>query len=340
NHPDCNNTLDSFTPTRLINVGQVDSILVRLEAGNRTAGLPYVALSHCWGPPDPRKPMLVTETSTLCERLEGIPLDIMPQNFKDAVAFTRQLNIQYLWIDSLCIIQDSDKDWQREALLMDQVYKHAYLTLAATCARTSHDGFLKRPLSRESNIECSTWNTRGWTMQERYLSRRLVHCSQYQAYFECRTAIWPEDNHKVQHMPTAGRLFDRWFLIAAQFSPRQLTYSRDKLPALSGLAKETYSAGPVGRYLAGIWEGDLVYGLLWICWEDDTQFLRPSSYRAPSWTWACLDGQISWGMYWDRAEMPKMIDLLEVDIELEGDNPFGAIKSGSLVISGSLAAVS
>lgn len=358
----------------------------------------------------------------------------MPKNFQDAVAVTRHLGIEYIWIDSLCIIQDSAKDWQREAATMDQVYKHAYVTLAATSTKTSHDGFLERSLGREVripfksskdvspdgffylqpalgdpscgfevNVQCSAWNTRGWTLQERYLSRRLIHFCRDQAYFECRAELRAEDGHKILHLPTPAafienetfsdesepesdsladgsrsdteelglsktnesseddqeggseaddedyqytqddpteRIFERWSKIIGDYSTRQLTYGTDKLPALSALAKETSSAGLVGRYLAGIWEKDLIYGLLWICRANDGDFSPAPTYRAPSWSWACLDGQIIWGGDWDRGEMPPVFELLQADIEPSGLDPFGAIATGRLVISGALAPVS
>ncbi|KAH7009334.1 heterokaryon incompatibility protein-domain-containing protein [Macrophomina phaseolina] len=395
NHPVCRLTAKPFKPTRLIDVGTQDAPEVKLETEG-IPGLRYVALSHCWGPPDPERPILKTESSTITEREKGIPLNIMPKNFRDAILVTRRLGLQYLWIDSLCIIQDSVEDWRREAAMMDQVYIHAYVTLAATSTSTSHDGFLERPLKEEvrvpfvsqkdgsvhghiylrqvmdnrpckyeTNVECSKWNDRGWTLQERFLSRRLVHFCRDQSYFECRSAIWAEDNHKIQHLPTptsiadqAGsqngaetenkwddkhgyndkieRIFEHWFHIVAQFSARQLTYGADKLPALSGLAKETSSAGPVGRYLAGIWEEDLAYGLLWICCANDHEFSSAPSYRAPSWSWASMDGQITWGSQWERNALPQTFELLQADIKLAGNDPFGSITCAHLVVAGLL----
>ena len=76
----------------------------------------------------------------------------MSQNLQDAVVVTRLLGLRYLWIDSLCIIQDSKSDWEEEGSKMDQVYKNAYVTLAATSATTSHDGFLQRTPAPENPI--------------------------------------------------------------------------------------------------------------------------------------------------------------------------------------------
>src|ERR1700712_3169166 len=130
----------------------------------------------------------------------------MPPNFRDAVKVTRALGLRYIWIDSLCIIQDSFADWQYESQRMAQVYANAYITIVATCAASAHEGFLTRPRTsfpptkipysttehgpgffylcprythwlandHDEFVEGSNWNSRGWTFQERLLSTRLL----------------------------------------------------------------------------------------------------------------------------------------------------------------------
>lgn len=146
---------------------------------------------------------------------------------------TRLLGVQYLWIDALCIIQDSKSDWEREGATMNEVYKNAHVTIAATSARTSSAGFLERSpvferqillpfLSKdgerclgefyvhggdkvvndfEQSVELSAWNQRGWTLQERYLSTRILHFCKYQAYFECRTLFRAGSNTFIPFAP-------------------------------------------------------------------------------------------------------------------------------------------
>ncbi|KIN03019.1 hypothetical protein OIDMADRAFT_97469, partial [Oidiodendron maius Zn] len=84
----------------------------------------------------------------------------------------RSLGIQYVWIDSLCIIQDSVPDWEGEAGAMHMVYKNAELMITAY-----------------GDVDRSRWNTRGWTMQERSLSTRSVHFCKNKIYFECRSTV-------------------------------------------------------------------------------------------------------------------------------------------------------
>jgi hypothetical protein len=75
----------------------------------------------------------------------GIPLVDLPKIFQDAVIFTRRTPVQYIWIDSMCIIQNSSEDWEMEALRMEQVYSNAYCNIAATAGSDSRSGcFVER----------------------------------------------------------------------------------------------------------------------------------------------------------------------------------------------------
>jgi hypothetical protein len=95
-----------------------------------------VTLSHCWGGTSP----LTTKTDTLSQRIRGIPYKDLPKTFQDAVTITRSLGVDYLWIDSLCIIQDSREDWQREAARMKDVYANCYAMIAADDSPNLHGG--------------------------------------------------------------------------------------------------------------------------------------------------------------------------------------------------------
>ena len=102
-----------FLPKRLLKL-LADGETARLvRTGKLAAGsVRYTALSHCWGV-DP----FITLTKKTCETLEvAIPYADLPKNFQDAISYTRTMGIEYLWIDSLCIIQDSEEDWLRESM--------------------------------------------------------------------------------------------------------------------------------------------------------------------------------------------------------------------------------
>ncbi|CAF9915024.1 hypothetical protein IMSHALPRED_002313 [Imshaugia aleurites] len=170
----------------------------------------YVALSHCWGGLLP----LVLTTHNIDTLKDAINLSQLPKTFQDAIALTRFMQVRYLWIDSLCIIQDSHTDWEFEASTMKDVYKHAVFTIAATGARNSGDGlYFDRdvdlvgavtlpvcwqglPRGIYSICEDRLWldnvtdaplNQRAWVIQERLLSCRTLHLGRDQIAWECQT---------------------------------------------------------------------------------------------------------------------------------------------------------
>jgi hypothetical protein len=103
-----------------------------------TKGRPgrYIALSHCWG----TSHRITTTQATLQAMKQGIPLSTLPRTFQEAVLISRDLGISYLWIDSLCIIQDSVSDWEQEASRMGYVYAYSYLTIAASSSVDDSSG--------------------------------------------------------------------------------------------------------------------------------------------------------------------------------------------------------
>ncbi|KAK2050895.1 HET-domain-containing protein, partial [Colletotrichum caudatum] len=96
----------------------------------------YTTLSHCWGP----RPVIRTTSRTIDDHLGALPLDGLPPTFRDAVSITRSLGIRYVWIDSLCIVQDSEEDWELESARMGAVYASSYLTIAASASPDSTGG--------------------------------------------------------------------------------------------------------------------------------------------------------------------------------------------------------
>jgi hypothetical protein len=211
-------------PTRLIEVGKADdNSLVRLvvnpptTADDPTKGR-YAALSHCWGAVGKDAYSCLLNINRLAFETR-IPVERLPKMFQDAITATRGLEIRYLWIDSLCIIQDDDDDWAAESKTMEDVYSLAHVTLAASSAPSSLVGFLERPNrafavmpnpsaedhdadgSRsllyvaeaidnfQTHIEDAVLNTRAWVLQERALSRRTIHFTSTQVYWECGQGV-------------------------------------------------------------------------------------------------------------------------------------------------------
>jgi hypothetical protein len=127
-----------FKPSRVVNVSSFkESQDVVLIDGSSMRDSRYVALSHCWGS---FIPSCKTTQATLLDRKTKISWTLLPRTFQDAVTFIRRLHIQYLWIDTLCIIQDDVNDWLAESGKMHSLYANSYLTIAATSSRDSRGG--------------------------------------------------------------------------------------------------------------------------------------------------------------------------------------------------------
>jgi Heterokaryon incompatibility protein (HET) len=126
---------EQWLPTRLLDVGSDNGAEPHLPRVVETRGIPhaglrYAALSHMWGDVEIAPPLRTMQHNYYSVR-EAIQFERLPQNFIDAIHTCRSLGIQYIWIDSLCIIQDSVPDWEEEAGSMHMVYKNAELMIAA-----------------------------------------------------------------------------------------------------------------------------------------------------------------------------------------------------------------
>jgi hypothetical protein len=138
-HADCGSDLEQPLPTRVLFVGTKESPTLYLHesAGESSQ---YVCLSYCWGEPSETYPMLQTTTKTIDSFRTQISWSLLPKSFRDAICFIRRLGIEYIWIDSLCIIQDNGEDKAREIGQMANVYSNAFLTIAATSASSPLEG--------------------------------------------------------------------------------------------------------------------------------------------------------------------------------------------------------
>lgn len=210
-HPECSAIVKNKLPKRVIDVGLFgDTRSPRVYESRAETGQ-WAALSHCWG-------MTVTTKLTLAtyvERMQGISMAALPKNFRDAIIITRMLRIQYLWIDSLCIIQDSTEDWLQQSAKMGEIYKNSLVTIAATNAKESTAGFLR---TRQVEVNCDLqhehmklpvyirprieWygfaeivgplTQRAWVLQERLLASRILHFGGQQVMWQCQTKTLAE----------------------------------------------------------------------------------------------------------------------------------------------------
>ena len=156
---DTDDERSTIYPTRLLDLQafEVDCSDVRLIA-NAVSGSAYATLSHCWGS-DCHKRYHAT-TNNLIELRARIRYTDLPKTYCDAISVCRSLKIRYLWIDSLCILQDSKEDWAREAANMAFVYSNSHLTISADWSTNSDDGcyrtFNLPPLMNTEDTFCTT----------------------------------------------------------------------------------------------------------------------------------------------------------------------------------------
>ncbi|KAF3798215.1 hypothetical protein GCG54_00010563 [Colletotrichum gloeosporioides] len=324
-------------PTRLLDLQCPDGKIHLVEPAPGSSGI-YATLSYRWGA---RRDHLTTK-DTLSQHIQEVPAGHLPRVFQDAIELCRCLDVQYLWIDSLCIIQDDTEDWERESSLMGSIYTHSIFTIAAHTAGSDEEGFLhnynplfhvirrdgsgqlwKIALSRGFEAEMtsnSSISHRGWVLQERLLSKRILHFLPSAVYIETKDGVTElgrkrdirdartpmlarplsDDDSKMIALRSLKSL-SQWFAIVEIYSRCGLTNDRDKLPAMTGIATKLQMISRDG-YISGLWiNGDIPSQLVWYT-ADGTSAKRPKPLRAPSLSWASLDGSIKYFLPLNKEE--------------------------------------
>jgi len=191
----------------VIDVGHEDlATTLKLHVPKHPEYGSYVALSYCWGGQQPA----ITTSTNIGGRTDAISLAELPQTIRDAIAVTRSLGIRYLWVDALCIIQDSAADKTKEIAFMGEIYKNAAVTVAAGNATDANEGFLmprslpsacSLPLYISKKQSGTLWlqdqktfkrppeplDCRAWTFQEFLLSPRILYYGSNEVIWRCRT---------------------------------------------------------------------------------------------------------------------------------------------------------
>ncbi|CAH0056199.1 unnamed protein product [Clonostachys solani] len=382
-HQTCNAAKgqSSFLPTRLLELSS-NRKQIKLVTGEKRVCREYATLSHRWGGSD----IICLRTDNLAQFQEEIDVDDLPQTFKDAVEVARKLGIFYLWIDSLCIVQDDLTDWHTESALMGEVYNNGVLNIMATACKNSHQGLYRERDPRELDhcsfksswtgieekhltiLDSDLWemlikqaplNERGWVLQERTLAPRTLHFAENQLAWECHTMeaceMYPDGLPGVlenlssrvklidpdayrqwlstwrKYDPTRHVAYDVWARIVRLYSGTQLTKEADRLVAISGLAKRMRSILN-DEYLAGLWARHLPYQLVWyipsirnVGGKGD----RVENYRAPSWSWASMEGEVIMPMIARATKAESLIEIEEAKI-----TPLSSIDDTAEVIDG------
>lgn len=369
-HKACNETVptgfkipenqETELPSRVIDIRP--DIPVLRQSAPAESGL-YATLSHCWGDPSI---MPKTTLSNLEDQMHGIPVETLPRSFQDAIKVTRNLDIPYLWVDSLCIIQEGDDgaDKDREISRMGNIYQLSVLTIAAGGASSSTEGCF-RPRKAESrsigpfvrmpyrtvegkaegnfyvyerkgtfndeyhdNVEKCPLFTRGWVVQERLLSRRMVIFTEGEMIFECQTnlpinesgeiykrQITLKEHSRLTYQPMDKGILQRyntgdlpsWYAVVELYSRMNLSQTQDRLIAISGVAQEIQrtvasealfdgesieESQNLAIYVSGLWLNGLFTGLLWQCIEPGRTTSPDCAF--PSWSWASVLQGVVW----------------------------------------------
>ncbi|KAF1828437.1 HET domain-containing protein [Decorospora gaudefroyi] len=390
-------------PTRVVDVGQRDGVVKVVETKGARAN--YICLSHCWG----LEQIITTTKSTLQQRMRGIDWDDLSKTFQDAIGLTRALGFEYIWIDSLCIIQDDVQDWNIESARMASVYSNGHVTIAATHSPNGRGGlythtpdyavsgttpngepyclFFRERIDHQIDagpetpdmIATETYYpllSRAWVYQERMLSTRVLHFGRYELFFECKSSIDCEcgtiQNHgagqetpipliKIEYadnlsdydvssdeaalLPVRYQSARLWRTMVSCYTVLHLTKSKDRLPAIGGLARQLATRRQ-SKYLAGLWEDSLQDDLLWEVYTA-SKLKRPRPYplNAPTWSWASVENFVGYsdfilftdldGPVAEEREPVEYFSTVErCTVHKSGVDDFGSIAHGQLVITG------
>jgi hypothetical protein len=337
---------------------------------------PYATLSHCWG----NARFLRLEQRNQDAFGQMIPFHDLPKTFQDAMDIAKALGLDYIWIDSLCIVQDDDDDWRKEASLMSSVYGGSYVNIAASSATNAHQGChtkvnglvdglqVKVHVSGKDDrhkliqfeegalYHAALWQTplasRAWVFQEKILSPRTIHFGDRGIYWECANKIASEclpcglspehSDHSLirKYRNLQYHDYPVWWAHAVRlYSAAQMTYGRDKLVAISGVARQIYERFG-HKYIAGLWQDDTIERQL--CWrvENNQTFGRPApqlqprpEYRAPSWSWASVDSLVDADLYQGCRFLKYARVLGGETFLIDGGDQFGQISTGWIRIA-------
>ena len=334
-HKRCQLSGPQAAPSRLLDLKSVNRYtrggtvrLVELNL-NSVASYQYACLSHCWG----TGPIVTTTSSNLSSHRSAIPFNSLPKTFQEAIIVTLELGVFLLWIDSLCIIQDSASDWDEESKNMASIYRNSRFTIAASRASGSDQGcFSETPVEYVGHELCtrdsatgteysfwvrkpinhSTWPLlkRGWVFQERLLSRRVLHFTNEELVWECKETTACECSHALTAWTRATSLDSKSQYhgnIESATRSRLSDAWRDMVTRYTAM-NLTYDKDifPALSGLAKDMEAQ-ARGLRGYCagtweekrvidllWRQLSSKSGPRHWRAPSWSWASTASRVGY----------------------------------------------
>lgn len=285
----------------------------------------YVALSYVWGR-DAVQTMTVNANSQdayIEGAFEHTPLG---QTIGAAIELCKALDVDYLWVDRLCIIQDNFEDKDHLIRNMDSIFGNSVLTICAASGSDSNAGLpgfcpkerkidqyieriadmdLMALWTPEEHIQKSLWNTRAWIFQERLLTRRAMIFTSDRVFFQCRQSTWTEE------INANGKLLS-WNLDRVNaplslmqenplrhysncvklYTVRNLTYPGDKLNAFEGITA-SLEEHLGSKFFCGLPTAFFDWALLWEPLEPLSRIFWENP-DFPSWAWCGWNGGVEW----------------------------------------------
>jgi Heterokaryon incompatibility protein (HET) len=267
-------------PKRVLNVGGTPEHPVPFLFEPEGTKAQYLTLSHRWG----ASKVSMTTKAVLKNYKDELPFDSLCKTFQDAITITRKLGFQYIWIDALCIIQDSEEDWREEASKMADIYRSATISLSASIAISGNSGLIyprdkptavELPLrvledyppktltysvgprclpSFHEEVETGTLAKRAWCLQERVLPLRIIHFGQQQLHWECATTSLSESaTTKINASGAVREMRNVLAASAAEWHEQRMEIVKNELPA-AGRLKQIYGRGHYGKWYQMIME--------------------------------------------------------------------------------------
>lgn len=362
-------------PARLLEIER-DSVRL-IDFNNETMPGQYAALSYCWGDPSEleSRPPFTTKTTNIQDlQQSGMAISSLPLTIQQALWLCRTLDIRYIWIDSLCIIQNLPEDWEREATKMETVYARSKVTIIAASSTSCHSGFLdvrlcythltvppNSPFRLSAKVRCKSGfhrkrdefqfisdpiDSRGWTVQEELLSSRYLKFTKDDIQWVCHaqsTCMCGQQAHTWSTGPWQNTDYPRdreknWKRFVEELSRRHFTKETDKLVAISSLAKRSAAKFEVpegqAAYIAGLWSSNFVCQLAWACIPGAVRMT--DNYVAPSFSWASLNTDPKGVAHVEILEDTMCKFQNAVTSPVFQGNEFGAISGGFVSLHGPL----
>jgi hypothetical protein len=259
------------------------------------ASCQYIALSYVWSHSRRHLPSFFENQFSVAAKTRDAKASSteLPQTVVDAIAVCRAIGINFLWVDSMCIDQNDQRDVQHQVARMDRIYSFAIATIIVAgntkgngnfdCVRQPDPGHYLQMSALEDILEGTEWSTRGWTYQEFLLSRRLIIFTSRGVYYHCVKGGGSLSGWSLPSIEEAS-CWNVYNKILTSYTRRRISRKSDTLNAITGMLRvlARYSND---AYIAGIPSQQIWCGLLW----------QPRGYAVrqhewPSWSWAGWTG--------------------------------------------------